>query len=1626
LASGGKLFVADYSNNRVLAWNSLPSSMDAPANFVLGQGSFGTNASGSGAAGIYHPIGLASDGNRLAVSDESDNRVLIWNSLSLINGQPADVVLGQTNFSTTTANPGGVSASTLYNPYHISYGGGKLLVADPSNNRVLIWNGIPASNAAPADMVLGQAAFSGSVANSPALNGSSMYSPLGVATDGTRLAVADYANHRVLLWNSFPTMNGQAADMVLGQPNLFSNVANNGGLSAASLNSPYDVAFLSGQLAVADTGNNRILYWNSWPLSNKQAADRVLGQPDMVNGNGYGLSEKKLNWPVMLSEIGGKTLVADSNNNRVAVFDCLAVPTPSPTVLIPTPVCTLTTFEAANYALGQSSLLGGTANQGGLPSATTLYNPYAALPAGGKFFVADLSNNRVLGWNSLPASMDAPAKFVLGQGGFGTAASGSGAAGMNQPLGLASDGNRLAVSDEANNRILIWNSLSLINGQPADVVLGQTNFSTTAANSGGLSAATLYNPYHISYGGGKLLASDPSNNRVLIWNGIPYTNGASADLVLGQANFGVNSANSPMLNASSMYSPLGVATDGTHLAVADYANHRVLLWNSFPTVNGQAADLVLGQPNLYSNAANNGGLSAASLNSPYDVAFLSGQLAVADTGNNRILYWNSWPLSNKQAADRVIGQSGFASSAASLSAAGLSAPVMLSESYGKTFISDKGNNRILAMDCGPTPTATPSALGTFTNSPTPSPSASVTATPTATRSPTQSLTATPSPSRSASPTLSLTATASSSPLGSATETPSQTQSWTAGPSSSPTPVATPTASPSDSPTSSPSASPSGSPTASSTASGTASNSPSRTPSSTASPTPTNTPLPIWSNGGGDHLWSNGANWATGSVPANLAIFSGLTDAACSMDVNPLGVALQIGAAYAGSITQGLTAHLASFSQAGGTYSQGGNILILDGDLNLSGGAFSKGSGKLVGNGAISVSGGSFGGGSGDISVQSLSLSGGNFTSSSSSLTLTAGGNSISIAAGTFLANGGSVVLQSGGGPAYVNAPGVLFNNIAFLNSYSAQLNSDLAVAGNFLFQSPTGNPFYQNGHSLSVGGDLQVRGTGAFAGGPVLLNGAAGQNFNFNSGDPSSSLSSLTVNKASGSVTLLNNFSRLNGPLDIQAGALDFNGYSLGLSGNFSNSGSAGLGSGTLNLNGLNPVISGISIFNNLNMSVSSTGSLTFPSGLTQTVTGTLTLQGLSGGLLALRASSPGSACFIDPQSGRFLNYLDVQDSDNINAAAAVAGGSADSGNNSNWVFVPPYTPSVTASPSRTPSPSPSFSFSPTPSPSPTATRSPTASPTASPSPTPPPAGSSPTITPSISPSFSASPTASPTASLTASPSATPPCPAVYGFEDGSDMGWFALQAFGNPVNDGSRVFCGDHALRMDVDASGSNLSGISQAFISNTDFTGRSLSLHYYLSGPALPAGTRFALLVFDNLNGTIYHFNTSAILLGQWNSALYKFYAADNATSVYSVGFQLVLPAGSNWSGQIWADEVDISAPDNYTPTFTPTFTPSPSPTPSPAPTNVDVAEGHSLSYPSPASDHVCFAYQSPEGGQVSILIYTLAFQLAAKVEDQALGGRPQSTCVDIGGLGTGAYFYALKVGNYSFPLNKLKVVK
>ena len=326
----GVLYVPDDALGRVMGYSEVPTASDASADFVLGKADFTDTTATASATTMGTPGTMATDGQRLFVTDFTHSRVLVFDTAPTTSGAPASYAIGQPELVTGAA---ACSATGLDHPESVTYAAGRLIVTDTYNSRVLIWNSVPDTFGVAPDVVLGQGSFTTCVADDDDQDGTRdatpsarvMDFPSDAWSDGERLVVTDSANNRVLIWNEFPTTNFAAADVVLGQPD-FGSVSP--GLGASGLEYPYYVHSNGNQLFVADAYNNRVLIWDSLPQANAQSADHVLGQFDFTTGtaNSGDLSVNEIGFDNVTGVyvFGNQLFVSDNNNNRILVFDASA------------------------------------------------------------------------------------------------------------------------------------------------------------------------------------------------------------------------------------------------------------------------------------------------------------------------------------------------------------------------------------------------------------------------------------------------------------------------------------------------------------------------------------------------------------------------------------------------------------------------------------------------------------------------------------------------------------------------------------------------------------------------------------------------------------------------------------------------------------------------------------------------------------------------------------------------------------------------------------------------------------------------------------------------------------------------------------------------------------------------------------------------------------------------------------------------------------------------------------------------------------------------------------------------------------------------------------------------------
>lgn len=345
-----------------------------------------------------------------------------------------------------------------------------------------------------------------------------LYAPRGVFLGPYRgrdvLVAADTGNHRVMIWHSVPDTDGQACDVVLGQPDDTSEGPAAGGRSTRTgMFLPTGVLVHDDMLIVADAWHHRVLIYRELPQTGDVEPDVILGQPDpdSVQANrGEPCSLDALYWPFGVAVVAGRFYVADTGNRRVLGWSG-GVPTKS--------------GIAPDLVIGQSDPSGRDENRGGAAGSDSFRWPHDLCGTDDLLLVADAGNHRVLGWTPHP-DRDRGADLVLGQSDFDQSTEWPYAPQradlMRFPYAADIDTGRLAVADTANNRILVWDKTPQPDatgvGPAADAVLGQPSFSANGENRwSAVGADTLCWPYGLSLHGERLAIADSGNNRVMLW-----------------------------------------------------------------------------------------------------------------------------------------------------------------------------------------------------------------------------------------------------------------------------------------------------------------------------------------------------------------------------------------------------------------------------------------------------------------------------------------------------------------------------------------------------------------------------------------------------------------------------------------------------------------------------------------------------------------------------------------------------------------------------------------------------------------------------------------------------------------------------------------------------------------------------------------------------------------------------------------------------------------------------------------------------------------------------------------------------------------------------------------------------
>ncbi len=407
-------------------------------------------------------------------------------------GQDADIVLSAIDFNDTGGpllfnHPGNVASDSTH-----------LLLADRNNNRILIWNKLPTGNTPP-DIVLGQQNFT---TNDPGIGLDGLNWPVAVSTAQGKVVVADTENDRLLIWNSFPTQNGQSADLEIKDIEDGQSGPADLGISKRKIGWPWAVWTDGTRIIVTSTATASVLIWNNFPVKNDQPADIVL-----YANNNFGT-------PRSIASDGKHLMIGDhnakANNNRGGNYFWKTWPTKDDQPY--------DFFVAEPGKMGEEQLPNKNDQAGG-PGGEVIWG---GMSVNGKLFGV---TNLLSIWNSFPENKnDAPDLLIGGLPGiqgydFGGSQSGDG-------TGVAVVGDKLYISLSNGNKIIGFNSLPTKTDQKPDFAVGALDINTN----------TLATNYFISNGvpasnGKSLFVSSDFDRKLYVWKNLPDESGADPDLI---------------------------------------------------------------------------------------------------------------------------------------------------------------------------------------------------------------------------------------------------------------------------------------------------------------------------------------------------------------------------------------------------------------------------------------------------------------------------------------------------------------------------------------------------------------------------------------------------------------------------------------------------------------------------------------------------------------------------------------------------------------------------------------------------------------------------------------------------------------------------------------------------------------------------------------------------------------------------------------------------------------------------------------------------------------------------------------------------------------------------------------
>ena len=455
-------------------------------------------------------------------------------------------------------------ATKLNHPVSISANAGKLAVTDRFNNRVLIWNSIPTSNTAP-DLVLGQANFS-THNSGTSLNNMNFPGQVVVTPDG-KVLVADSDNNRVLVWTSFPTTSGQPASYEIYLPPYVTT-----GQDAW----PWGVWSDGTKVIIAATVASTILLWDTFPGPNDP--------PNTV------LTSSKIGTPRSITSNGEYIMFGDENGGSECGTRSTHIFSSWPTSSRDPDAC-IDNWIAS--AIDGTNIYGIAAGGETMYFYDQLYTTTDELKAGltlagpgeghrwaggddggativdGKLFVAEYNGNRISVFDEIPSSPTEKPDWAL-QADSPTDYTLLDDFIIQNPI-IDSNGRMLFVSSDFDRSLSIWKELPGSTAAQPDIVMKRFD----------------QQPWDLVVVENEVYLGGES--KVFGWTNIEST--------INSGNFSFD-LNAEKIGSIAFKEIRGIAYNGTYFAVADKSAESIYIWEGVPSTSDEPAYTLSGLINL--------------------------------------------------------------------------------------------------------------------------------------------------------------------------------------------------------------------------------------------------------------------------------------------------------------------------------------------------------------------------------------------------------------------------------------------------------------------------------------------------------------------------------------------------------------------------------------------------------------------------------------------------------------------------------------------------------------------------------------------------------------------------------------------------------------------------------------------------------------------------------------------------------------------------------------------------------------------------------------------------------------------------------------------------------------------